>query len=93
MTTYHRYECKIIDFLVASGMSIICFLAYRAVTKKSLKFFKDNREKFTNHDETAGQSRAQEERHARYVNILGSVNTFWYLGNEIQTFLPLAPKA
>jgi hypothetical protein len=29
MTTYHRYECKIYDFLIASGMSIICFMAYR----------------------------------------------------------------
>ena len=25
LSTYHRYECKIMDFLIASGMSIVCF--------------------------------------------------------------------
>ena len=67
-------------------MSIICFLAYRAITKKSLQvnpekegfifwenfdfafhiilqFFKDNRDKFMNHDETAGQTKGQTEKY------------------------------
>ncbi len=26
---YFRYECKLIDLFLASGMSIICFLSYR----------------------------------------------------------------
>ena len=27
--TYHKYECKLVDLFISSGMSIICYLAYR----------------------------------------------------------------
>ena len=54
MSTYHRYECKIYDFLIASGMSIICFMAYRTITQKPLQFFLENKDKFQDHDEVAG---------------------------------------
>jgi hypothetical protein len=47
------------DLLVATGMSIICFLAYRAVTQKSVQFFRDNKDKFANHDETSGNTKQQ----------------------------------
>ena len=33
LETYHPYECKIFDFLIASGMSIVCFLAYKAIVQ------------------------------------------------------------
>ena len=54
LSTYHPYICKIIDFLIASGMSIVCFLAYKAVVQKPLKYFLDNRDKFESHDESSG---------------------------------------
>ena len=63
LDTYHKYECKVIDFLIASGMSVICFLAFRAVTKKPLKFFLDNKDKFRDHDETAGSVKAAVTKH------------------------------
>ena len=28
-SSYHQYEYKLHDLFIASGMSIICFLAYR----------------------------------------------------------------
>ena len=28
-STYHQYECKLVDLFISSGMSIICYLAYR----------------------------------------------------------------
>lgn len=31
--TYHRFECKFMDLLIGSGMSVLCFLALRAVTQ------------------------------------------------------------
>ena len=60
-STYHRYECKIYDFLIASGMSIICFMAYRTITQKPLQFFLDNRHLFDNHDEVAGSKNTEVE--------------------------------
>ena len=54
LSTYHRYECKIMDFLIASGMSIVCFLAYKAICQKPLQFFLDQRDKFQTHDEASG---------------------------------------
>jgi len=54
LSTYHKYECKIFDFLIASGMSIVCFLAYKAVVQKPLEFFLEHRDKFENHDESSG---------------------------------------
>ena len=36
LSTYHKYECKIFDFLIASGMSIVCFLAYKAVVQVNI---------------------------------------------------------
>jgi hypothetical protein len=57
--TYHRYECKIYDFLIASGMSIICFMAYRTITQKPLQFFLEHRDKFDNHDEVAGSKNSE----------------------------------
>jgi len=63
LSTYHKYECKVIDLLLSSGMSIICFLALRTVTQRGLQWFKDNKEMFDlkKHDKTSGQSKEQKE--------------------------------
>lgn len=31
--TYHKYECKFGDLLIGSGMSVLCYMALRAVTQ------------------------------------------------------------
>lgn len=31
--TYHRFECKFLDLLIGSGMSVLCFLALRMVAQ------------------------------------------------------------
>jgi tetratricopeptide (TPR) repeat protein len=54
LSTYHPYECKIFDFLIASGISIVCFLAYKAMVQKPASFFLENRDKFVAHDEASG---------------------------------------
>jgi len=61
MSTYHRYECKLIDLFLASGMSIVCFLAYRSITKKPLSYFMENKEMFQAPDEQSGQTKSQTE--------------------------------
>ena len=42
--SHHKWECPIIDFLFASGMSITCYIALRMVTQNGLQFFKDKKE-------------------------------------------------
>jgi len=71
LETYHRYECTVVDFLIASGMSIICFLAYRCITQKPLKFFLDNKETFKQHDKTSGSNKSQVTKFLSddYVNL------------------------
>lgn len=32
-STYHRYECRFGDLLIGSGMSVLCYVALRAVTQ------------------------------------------------------------
>lgn len=32
-STYHAYECKFMDMMIGSGMSILCFIALRIVTQ------------------------------------------------------------
>ena len=59
LSTYHQFECTIVDFLIASGMSIICFLAYRTITQKPLEFFLQNKEIFKEHDETSGSNKSE----------------------------------
>jgi len=54
LSTYHKYECKVFDFLIASGMSIVCFLAYKAIVQKPFSFFLENKDKFQSHDESSG---------------------------------------
>ena len=34
-STYHQYECKLVDLFISSGMSIICYLAYRYLVSSS----------------------------------------------------------
>ncbi|XP_037030405.1 SET and MYND domain-containing protein 4 [Bradysia coprophila] len=34
-STYHKYECKFMDLLIGSGMSILCFLALRLITQST----------------------------------------------------------
>ena len=63
LETYHRFECTVVDFLIASGMSIICFLAYRCITQKPLQFFLDNKETFKQHDETSGSNKYEVNFH------------------------------
>lgn len=59
LDTYHPYEARISDFFTASGMSIICYLGYRAITSKPLKFFLDNKDKFQEHNEQSGISKGK----------------------------------
>merc|ERR1719419_1048890 len=63
LATYHKYECKLVDLFLSSGMSIICFLALRTVTQRDLQWFKDNQEMFdmSKHDKTSGQTKEQTE--------------------------------
>lgn len=63
LSTYHPYECKVIDYLIASGMSIVCFLAYKAIVKKPLSFFLENRAKFEQHDESSGSTNNQNSQY------------------------------
>jgi len=74
--SYHKYECKLIDLFLSSGMSIICFMAYRSITQKSLAWFKENRDIFENHDKTSGQSKEQTEVYSSgdYRNYYNLVN-------------------
>lgn len=32
-STYHAYECKFMDMMIGSGMSILCFIALRIITQ------------------------------------------------------------
>lgn len=41
MGSYHRYECRYMDLLVGSGMSILCHLALRIITQSGLQHFLD----------------------------------------------------
>ena len=63
LSTYHKYECKLVDLFLSSGMSIICFLALRTVTQKPLQWFRDNREMFelSKHDKTSGETKEQKD--------------------------------
>jgi len=74
--SYHQYEYKLHDLFIASGMSIICFLAYRSVSQKPLQWFKDNRHLFENHDKTSGQTKEQKEPYVSgdYRNYYNLVN-------------------
>ncbi|CAL1682443.1 unnamed protein product [Lasius platythorax] len=37
MTTYHKYECKILALLIGSGMSVLSMVAFRMVTQEGLR--------------------------------------------------------
>lgn len=37
LNTYHKYECKIMELLLGSGVSVLCHLALRMITQKELK--------------------------------------------------------
>ncbi|XP_075212677.1 protein-lysine N-methyltransferase SMYD4-like [Lycorma delicatula] len=39
LKTYHRYECKFLDMLLGSGMSILCHISLRILTKTNLDYF------------------------------------------------------
>lgn len=41
LKTYHKVECKILPTLNGSGLSIICFLALRILSQKSVKYFEE----------------------------------------------------
>uniref|UniRef100_A0A8D8WSG7 Protein-lysine N-methyltransferase SMYD4 n=1 Tax=Cacopsylla melanoneura TaxID=428564 RepID=A0A8D8WSG7_9HEMI len=41
LSTYHRYECKFMDLLIGSGISVLSLMALRIITKNSLEYFKD----------------------------------------------------
>lgn len=32
-STYHAFECKFMDMMIGSGMSILCFIAFRMITQ------------------------------------------------------------
>lgn len=34
-TTYHRFDCKFMDMMIGSGMSILCFIALRLIVQES----------------------------------------------------------
>jgi len=77
LSTYHKYECKLIDLFLSSGMSIICYLAYRSISQKSLQWFKDNRNLFDNHDKTSGQTTEQKD-----VYVSGDYRNYFNLVNH-----------
>ena len=33
--TYHKYECKYMDIMIGSGMSILCHIALRIITQQN----------------------------------------------------------
>ncbi|XP_044759990.1 SET and MYND domain-containing protein 4 [Coccinella septempunctata] len=37
LETYHKYECKILELLLGSGVSVLCHLALRMITQKKLE--------------------------------------------------------
>lgn len=37
ITSYHKFECKILDMLIGSGMSILCHIALRMITQEGLE--------------------------------------------------------
>uniref|UniRef100_A0A1B6DV01 Uncharacterized protein n=1 Tax=Clastoptera arizonana TaxID=38151 RepID=A0A1B6DV01_9HEMI len=37
--TYHAFECKFMDILIGSGMSILCHIALRTVTQQKLNYW------------------------------------------------------
>lgn len=34
LSTYHRHECRILDLLIGSGMSVLCHAALRLITQE-----------------------------------------------------------
>ena len=76
LSTYHRYECKMVDLFISSGMSIICYLAYRSISQKPLDWFKKNKHLFESHDKTSGQTKEQKEPYVSgdYKNYYNLVN-------------------
>ncbi|XP_020288759.1 SET and MYND domain-containing protein 4 isoform X2 [Pseudomyrmex gracilis] len=57
ITTYHKYECKILGLLVGSGMSVLSMVAFRMVTQESLrKCLKIYKELKKNDEKTATSS-------------------------------------
>nr|XP_053653597.1 SET and MYND domain-containing protein 4-like [Cherax quadricarinatus] len=40
LATYHRWECKFLDLLKGSGVSLNCYLALRVITQHGLPYFK-----------------------------------------------------
>ena len=41
-------------FFITSGMSIVCFMAYKAIVQKPFSYFLENRTKFEDHNEASG---------------------------------------
>ncbi|KAI5699330.1 hypothetical protein M8J75_001218 [Diaphorina citri] len=41
LSTYHRYECKFMDLLIGSGISILSLTALRIVTQSSVEYFRN----------------------------------------------------
>lgn len=39
LDSYHKFECRYLDLLIGSGMSILCFAALRVVTQQSVAYF------------------------------------------------------
>lgn len=37
--SYHKYECKYMDMMIGSGMSILCFIALRIITQQNPKYW------------------------------------------------------
>ena len=42
--TFHKFECRFLDLLIGSGMSILCFAALRILSQQNLKYFLDAEE-------------------------------------------------
>ncbi|XP_063223729.1 SET and MYND domain-containing protein 4-like isoform X2 [Bacillus rossius redtenbacheri] len=47
--SYHKLECRFMDLLIGSGMSILCHVALRLVTQSGLEFFAQRREQIRQH--------------------------------------------
>jgi len=62
--SYHRYECGMLDILVATGLNVYPFLVVKLITRFGFEYLWGLRARL-NHDETAG---AETERSSEYLS-------------------------
>ncbi|KAK7086785.1 hypothetical protein SK128_009829 [Halocaridina rubra] len=78
--TYHKWECKFIDLLTGSGMSLNCFLALRIITQHDLQYFKDLEPLL--HRPASLPSEKEPHRPHNYISIYNMVSLEEHRGPE-----------